>query len=381
MSGRLGTALGAALLAGILVAWTPRYWGIAVAIGCVSLVAAVWALTAREIELPLQTILVVPLGVWGAVQLAAHSTLVRWPTTLSSIAWGMGAVSFILGSQILRGRRSRKAFLNFMMWAGTALAVAAMLQMYVTPGRLFGVLPVADNVVGTLFYKNQFAALMELAAPIALWKVFEGKIMTGGLCYAAMFAATISSASRTGVVLVLAEFAVFLILMVAGRRMPLKSGAAIVAVLGVLTVGASMVAGTEQIWNRFEDPHPYALRGMLLDSTLKMIPEHPWFGSGMGTWPVIYPRFATYDANVYVNEAHNDWAQWTVEGGIPFGLLLAALVIWLVRPSLRSVWGLGVPSVMIHCFVDYPLREPVLMFLWFTLAGGLTRVGGRREIE
>jgi len=381
VTARLGTALGAALLAGILVAWTPRYWGIGVAVASVSLVAAIWAVMARDIQLPLQTILVVPLGAWGAMQLAAHSTLVRWPTTLSSLAWGMGAVSFILGSQILRGHRSRRAFLTFMMWAATALAVAAMLQMYVTPGKLFGILPVEDSVVGTLFYKNQFAALMELAAPIALWKVFEGEIVTGGLCYAAMFAATISSASRMGVALVLVELVVFLILMMAGRRMPLKSGASIVAVLALLTVGASTVAGTDQIWNRFEEPHPYALRGMLLNSTLKMIPDHPWFGSGMGTWPVVYPRFATYDANLYVNEAHNDWAQWTVEGGIPFVLLLAALAIWLVKPSVRSVWGLGVPSVMIHCFVDYPLREPVLMFLWFVLAGALTQVGRRREAE
>jgi hypothetical protein len=30
-------------------------------------------------------------------------------------------------------------------------------------------------------------------------------------------------------------------------------------------------------------------------------------------------------------------------------------------------------SVIGHSFVDYPLREPVLMFLWLTLAGSLTK--------
>ena len=96
-----------------------------------------------------------------------------------------------------------------------------------------------------------------------------------------------------------------------------------------------------------------------------MVPLHPWFGSGMGTWPVLFPRFATFDSNVYVNEAHNDWAQWTAEGGIPFTLLLAALAFSLVRPAFRSVWGLGVIGVLSHSFVDYPLREPALMFLFF----------------
>jgi O-antigen ligase len=194
-----------------------------------------------------------------------------------------------------------------------------------------------------------------------------------------MFAATLSSASRMGVILVLAEFLVFLIIIVARRRMPLKNAASVVAILALLVGAASAVAGTEKIWNRLQEPNSYLLRGTLLDSTLKMIPGHPWFGSGLGTWPDEYPRFATYDANVYVNEAHNDWAQWASEGGLPFFLLMAALVIWLAKPSLQSVWGLGVLSVMVHSYVDYPLRDPALGFLWFATAGGLTRIGTRTD--
>ena len=373
-SAALATALGAALLAGLLVAWTDRYWRLSVAVAAISLVAAIWALTARRIELPPQTILVATIGMWGPLQLLLHITRVPWPTTLRSIDWAMAAVSFVLGSQILCGRRATNAFLDLMLWAMTGLAVAAMLQMYLTPGRVFGIIPAADSVVGTLYYKNQFAAMMELAAPIALWKVYNGEIVTGGLCYAAMFAATLTSASRMGVILVLAELLVFLILMVAGRRMPVKNAAAMVAILALLVGAASAVAGTEKIWDRLQEPNAYGLRERLLDSTLKMIPVHPWLGSGLGTWPDEYPRFATYDANDYVNEAHNDWAQWASEGGLPFCLLMAALVIWLAIPSLRSVWGLGVLSVMFHGYVDYPLRDPSLGFLWFTLAGALTQV-------
>ncbi len=69
-----------------------------------------------------------------------------------------------------------------MLWAMTFLAVAAMLQMYTTPGRVFGIIPVGDSVVGTMYYKNWFAAMMELAAPIALWQVYNGKVVVGGLC-------------------------------------------------------------------------------------------------------------------------------------------------------------------------------------------------------
>ncbi len=34
---------------------------------------------------------------------------------------------------------------------------------------------------------------------------------------------------------------------------------------------------------------------------------------------------------------------------------------------------------MIHSYVDYPLRDPCLAFLWFTLAGALGRGGWAYE--
>jgi O-antigen ligase len=375
----MGMPLAFALLAGILVGWSPRYWREAVPIAAISTIGLIWALTARRVELPRQTILIVLLGIWGFIQLALHVTRVPWATTQRSIEWAMSAVCFILGSQILQGRRYRKPFLNLLLWTITALAVEAMLQRYLTPGRVFGIIPVRDNVVGTLYYKNQFAAMMELAAPLALWIVYNGQVVNGGLCFAAMFAATITSESRMGVILVLAEFLVFLILMVLGRRMPVKSLLAVMAGLALLVTGAFLVAGTEAIWIRLREPDAYAQRRDFLNSTLKMIPTHPWQGSGLGTWPNEYPGFATSDSGLYVNEAHNDWAQWASEGGIPFLFLMAALTISLAKPSFQSVWGLGVLSVMIHSYVDYPLRDPALAFLWFTLAGALTRLETRHS--
>jgi hypothetical protein len=96
----------------------------------------------------------------------------------------------------------------------------------------------------------------------------------------------------------------------------------------------------------------------------------------MGTWRAVYPRAATFDSGLLANEAHNDWAQWTSDGGIPFFLLLAALVIWIAKPAAQSVWGLGLLVVMLHSCVDYPLREPALAFLWFALAGAVSRFDG-----
>jgi O-antigen ligase len=368
----LATVFAVALTAGIVVAWSPRYWRVGVAIASLSLAALLWAAAARNVRLPLQMIPVALMGVWGIAQLAIRSSVVPNLTLRSGVIWIACAVSFLLGSQLGLGRHSRHAFLDLILWISTGLAVLAMLQTYTSEGRELWIFPAEDSVTGTFFYRNQFAGFMELCAPIALWQVLRERVFFGGTCYAIMFAATLTSASRAGVVLVAAELVVFLVMMVIERRIELSSAASLVVILAALVTAAAMVAGTQQTLRKFEDPNQYGVRGPLLDSTLKMIAERPWTGSGLGTWRFEYPRFATFDMAVIANEAHNDWAQWAAEGGIPFALLMAVLGVWLGRASFRSVWGLGVPVVLVHSYVDYILREPALAFLWFAIAGMLT---------
>jgi hypothetical protein len=73
-----------------------------------------------------------------------------------------------------------------------------------------------------------------------------------------------------------------------------------------------------------------------------------------------------------VNQAHNDWAQWAAEGGLPFLALLLAVAAWSLRPALRSLWGVGIVSVFVHALVDYPMQQrPALAAYFFALLGVL----------
>ncbi len=38
-------------------------------------------------------------------------------------------------------------------------------------------------------------------------------------------------------------------------------------------------------------------------------------------------------------------------------------------PALRSLWGIGVIAVFIHCLVDYPLQRPALAGFFFVFLG------------
>lgn len=370
----LGIAFGIALTAGVVVAWTPRSWRVSLAIASISIVAALWAVTAKSIRLPWQTIPVALIGVWGFIQLAFGASAIPHTTLRSSSLLAVSAIVFILGSQILQNRRARHSFLNLMLWVSTVLAGLAMLQTYTSPGLVLWLFPAEDSVLGTFYYRNQFAAFMEIAAPIALWQILRERVAVGGICYAVIFAATLTSASRSGVTLVSAELIIFLAFMVFQQQLPLKSAVSLVTVFALLLAGASIIAGTERTVNHFETPDFYDVaRRQMANSTLKLIAERPWTGWGVGTWRAVYPRFATFDLAAIANEAHNDWLQWAAEGGIPFALLFAVLAIWLVKPSVESVWGMGVPMVLVHSYVDYPLREPAVAFLWFAMAGAVAQ--------
>ena len=113
--------------------------------------------------------------------------------------------------------------------------------------------------------------------------------------------------------------------------------------------------------------------------------SHRWvLGWGLGTFPTIYPRYRSFYTDLFINEAHNDYAQLLVE----MGLLGFGLTIWfLVRlyqhglPTSRRRWEfqwdwavslaslLGCTGILIHSFVDFNLQIPANAAVFYALCG------------
>ena len=96
--------------------------------------------------------------------------------------------------------------------------------------------------------------------------------------------------------------------------------------------------------------------------------------TALGTWPYTYPAHAVASFHAYVNAAHNDWAQWAVEGGLGFCSLMLGIFVWSVWRVLRHPWALGIPIVLIHCLVDFPMQIPALELWLFVMLGALAAV-------
>jgi O-antigen ligase len=123
------------------------------------------------------------------------------------------------------------------------------------------------------------------------------------------------------------------------------------------------------------DRDPFGGRREFLASSVAMVKDRPAMGFGLGNWPRAYPAYALFDDGTYVNQAHNDWMQWAVEGGLPFLAMLLWLAGMVLPAAWKSVWGIGLVSLWVHCLVDYPMQQRPAVGAWFFALLGLMAAG------
>ncbi len=361
-------ALATLLFAGILTQWVPYRWATGLFQTGAFALAICWA--ARLIFEPFAlkgSILVVPLSAaaaWGLAQLALGQSVYRQETWDSVLQWGANLTLFFLSLQIFSDAALRERFLRAILYFAVVLSVFGCIQMFTSNGRIFWLFPAEfkDYVVGPFVYHTQFAGFIELILPLAVVGALEDrqKRLPYAAIAATLYASVIASASRAGMALVSAEvLTIFAVALLRGRA----TRRSLALTLGLLTGFALLLTGAVgwvALWQRFLLADPYAVRREFLQSSLAMIHDRPWMGFGLGTWSTAYPAYATFDNGLFANRAHNDWAQWTVEGGVPFLIFMLWIAARSVGSAMRSLWGIGAAAVFAHSFIDYPLGRPAL---------------------
>ncbi|WP_196358091.1 O-antigen ligase family protein [Nodosilinea nodulosa] len=80
------------------------------------------------------------------------------------------------------------------------------------------------------------------------------------------------------------------------------------------------------------------LRLSVWQLALDMIPHHPWFGTGLGTFKLLYNPANFPVAGDFLPHAHNLWLMLAAETGVPVALGFTALVGWILG---RNVYALA----------------------------------------
>ena len=364
MRSALVPILFAALFAfALLTLWVPAVWPVTVFESGIFLlcIAVLWRKPPARIAYP-----AIPLTfalIWGLVQWRAHLTAYAFDTEVALLRWASFLCVFIIADSLFADASVARWFREAMLWFSFLVAIWATLQSFTSGGKVLWLFPTDYTfVMGPIVYRNHYAAFVEVVLPVALYEAFRRR--SNAFLYTAMaatlYASVIASASRAGAVLSTAEVVLVILLMMArGATTGREAGAVFLRMLlafGIFT----LVVGWERVWERFWQPDPMGVRPEFAQATLHMITAHPVTGTGLGTWPSVYPHYAIVDVGTFANQAHNDWLQFCSEGGIVFGLAMLSLFVWTLRPALRTVWGIGVISVFLHALVDYPFSRPAL---------------------
>jgi hypothetical protein len=355
-----------ALCLATLTLWIPAYWPVALFEVSAFLIAGIALVLGRApsrgTTFPLFALGFIVL--WGCFQLITGLTIDRFATERATLQWMTWVAVYYIGASTLKDERLANPLRTGIVWFGFAVAVEAILQAYLSPGKVFGLFPTGyhDFVMGPIVYHTHFAVLVEAILPMTLFLALreeKGSYTFLGIA-AVLLTAVVVSASRGGVIIAFAEVIGVLLLShlqkaKVGRRIWFAA-LTLAGATGVLT----LIVGFETASARFSSEALTAGRLQFAVSTLHMIAARPWSGWGLGCWPAVYPGFATFDPGPMVNQAHCDWLQWTAEGGLPVGLAMLSLALWALKPAFRSIWGVGVIAILIHASFDYPFSRPAV---------------------
>jgi O-antigen ligase len=109
---------------------------------------------------------------------------------------------------------------------------------------------------------------------------------------------------------------------------------------------------------------------------------HPLAGVGLDAFGDAYSSYDLSSGKFRVEQAHNDYLQILADAGILGFACVASFIYLFVKKSLRTVREshsgfrrgaaigafAGCVAVMVHSFVDFPLRTPANAFVFLLLA-------------
>lgn len=276
------------------------------------------------------------------------------------------------------------------------LSVFAIIQHMTFNDKIYWVreLTHGGSPFGPFVNRNHYAGYMELTIPLALGFVFaKGFQSEKRLLY--LFAALIMSASlflsasRGGILTFVCQlvFLGFLLSLAERKRVFSLRNLSFVSIILVLVCLVVVWLGAEPIMNRITElSDPQGVSGSLnrltiWRDTLGIVKDFPIVGTGLGTFPFVYPVYKSQKNDLAYREAHNDYLQALSETGMIGAILLLLLGSFAVvravrllksehnkeRLALRIGVLTGCFGILVHSITDFNLQIPSNALLFFVL--------------
>lgn len=301
-------------------------------------------------------------------------------------------IAFVLGSQLDSAGRSH--LLKGVILIAAVGALIGLLQVAGGPDSAlyFYRITNSDVAVGFFSNANHHANFLCIAivftfqwlASVSGRGVSSGPAL-GTALLVALFGVTILAAgSRAGVLLMMVSLAGGVALLPIRRLglSPLRvtiAGAVLVALVGFVV--AMEFSGRGWLGDRLAFSGGEEERWRIIPLFATIARDFAPLGTGFGSFDAVYRSYEPFSSLAfgYLNQAHNDYAQLAIEGGLPALAILGGFILWWIRGSWsawkrrdkdrdirlqRQAASLAILIVMIHSFGDYPLRSEAYMTLF-----------------
>jgi O-antigen ligase len=322
----------------------------------------------------------------------------------------LAAVLAFSASYIICGDRHRAhQLLRVIAWSGVGYAILGIVLFLIDPTRVFWreKLAYTSSLTATFINRNTAAVYFGSCA-VVCFLLFMQHLNARGrtsdltassiareisqryrelarpfLMLLACLVAMLMTASRAGVVfslvgLITAYAVLYLRRFGINRNLVFVLIGAVFAALALLQIFGGGV-GSRFNENGLGDPSRLAT----YRSTLRMIAEHPWFGTGLGSFEWSFPAYRSGEASIWGiwNRAHDTLLEVAADLGVPMALLVAALwalALWRLLTGIRfrkrdvivpaAAFSVAVIGLL-HSFVDFSLQIPGYAIVVFALIG------------
>ncbi|HEX4823514.1 MAG TPA: O-antigen ligase family protein [Candidatus Polarisedimenticolaceae bacterium] len=293
--------------------------------------------------------------------------------------------------------RSRRRFAVVLVGAAVFQAVYGSGEYLSGHQHIFGFAKkyYLDSATGTFINRNHMATMLAMALPFALVLALPGDggssrrerswrerlVATGdggGLrrllavgASAVIWMGLLLSHSRAGLLAALVAAGIVLVRF-RGVRAARWSAAIGAAVLLILLSAELTQAPGERFFTVKDDMQSKGGRLTVWRDSMGLVKQRPLLGWGFGTFESAFPTVQSEGIDLLYDHAHDEWVEWTTEGGALALGAAAGLLIVSLRATRNSGAGrsfdvafsvacrAAIVAVALHAIWDFSLRMPAV---------------------
>ena len=311
--------------------------------------------------------------------------------------------AFFLTLFLCRDRNAKKRLVFALVSLGAFEALYGLIQYLTGWQQIFAYVKkyYLEEATGTYINRNHFAGFLEMILPFVIvlalrWTYLLSKNTSGKagtfrklvsrtelvsvvfwlFLAIVILAALILSRSRMGIISALVSLVAILALAGTSTVGP-RARAAVAAVFFLGVLGLVVWIGSDPVMSRFETlGQEYNLSGQsrvsIWHDTLGLIRQHPFLGTGLGSFFVAYTSVQTAFLNLLVEHAHCDYLEVATELGLPGAILVFGSIFWVLAQSARRYGKLeerfdkavslacigSIGAILVHSLADFNLYIP-----------------------